>query len=101
MVGGMVCGVVRGPESTLLNVTDKPYSVADYTTIRIIERRRIDSMPVKIAVGDSVWWEGGNVMWTPAPRPSPRIPGEQGETWDVILPRANIRDGRYVPAPTY
>jgi hypothetical protein len=86
MVGGKVVGIARGPESTLLHVEDTPYTRPEYLSIRVIERRRDNGQPVTIHVEDSVWWQAGWAMWTPATQKG-RPVGECGKTWDIMLPR--------------
>lgn len=65
MVGGKVIGIARGKESTLLNVQDDRRP-GDTCAVRCEERRTDTGDRVEIAVGDSVWWQCGQVLWTPA-----------------------------------
>lgn len=77
MIGGTVIGVIRGLENTLLNVQDK----GDQCSVRCVERRNDNGKPVAVAIGDSVWWQAGDVMWTPAS--SAR--GECGIDFDIHI----------------
>lgn len=63
MVGGEVIGIARSAESTLLNVIDQDYGTT--CAIRIIERRRDSGAPITIGLGDAIWWQGQDAMWTP------------------------------------
>lgn len=64
MVGGKVIGTVRGDADTLLNVEDNRASGGgkhyDVCAVRCVELE-----DEKVAVGDSVGWQAGNVYWTP------------------------------------
>ena len=75
MVGGKVIGIVRRRDTTTLNVEDDN---GDTCTVRchdeIIPGARGDAfcfwvgVRVQIQLGDSVWWQGGCVYWTPRDR---------------------------------
>jgi hypothetical protein len=88
MVGGDVIGIVRTHDSTLLNVRDRTYG--DTCAVRCVERRRETGEPVAIEVGDKVWWQGQDVMWTSQRfRGSVSGPG-CGITWDIHLPKVGF-----------
>lgn len=89
MVGGTVIGLARGPESTLVHVEERHYRIPDRCSIRVVERRRDNGEAVEIGIGDSIWWQGRDAMWTPkAVRESGIDTGVGcGRTWDIILPR--------------
>jgi hypothetical protein len=88
MVGGTVIGLARGPEDTLVHVEERgPYRRKDTSSIRVIERRRDDGSPVEIGVGDSIWWQGRDAMWTPKEARSQSADSGDGRTWDIRLPR--------------
>jgi hypothetical protein len=89
MVGGKVIGLVRKPgEPTLVNVQDTRSN--DTAGVHVHERRADDGEPVEIRLGDSLWWQGREAMWTPGSTPRPRAGGRAegcGLTWDIHLPR--------------
>jgi hypothetical protein len=82
LVGGTVVGLARNAKYTLVNVNDKKYS-DDHCAIRVIEKRKKDGAPVKINIGDSIWWQSGLAMWTP--KGAKTVGAGQGETWDIVL----------------
>ena len=90
MVGGKVIGITRAADRTHVNVQDRNYR--DTCCIYIEEKRRSDDTPVQIEVGDSLWWQGRDAMWTPAAN---RVSCEAGEKlghkcgvhYDIRLPR--------------
>jgi hypothetical protein len=90
MVGGIVIGLARGPEDTLVHCQDtgRGYS-NDRLSIRVIERRRDNGEPVEIGVGDSIWWQGRDAMWTPKAVKDAGIDPGVGcaKDWDIALPR--------------
>ena len=63
MVGGKVIGLSRRGETVLLNVKDHKYR--DECAVRCKEVRTDTGKRVRIAVGDEVWWQCGQVLWTP------------------------------------
>ena len=85
MVGGDVIGIVRTAEHTLLNVRDRTYG--DQCAVRCRERRRDDNTPVHIEVGDKVWWQGIDVMWTPQTFTGAASGPGCGRLWDIHLPK--------------
>jgi hypothetical protein len=89
MVGGIVAGIARGEQDTLLNIEDKVYSVPDVCAVRVIERRIDNSQSIEIGIGDSIWWQSGRCYWTPKATKDAGIdPGvDCGKTWDIALPK--------------
>lgn len=90
MVGGIVIGLSRGPESTLVNVKDakSENSSGDECAVRCIEKRLSDGSPVQIQVGDSIWWQSGKCMWTPKANRKPAGSGQKcGKDFDIMLPK--------------
>lgn len=65
MVGGVVIGVARGKENTLVHVQGTGSEKNDTCSVRCVERRIADGSPVAIRPGDKIWWQCGEVMWTP------------------------------------
>lgn len=82
MVGGKVIGLARGRENTLVHVEDG----RDTLSVRLVERKISDGTPVAVGVGDSVWWQCGKVMWTPASLKNLPV-DECGVSWDIHLPK--------------
>ncbi len=90
MVGGIVIGLARGADSTLVHVKDAKSvnSSGDECSVRVIERRCSDDSPVAIAVGDSLWWQCGRAMWTPkAVRDEGWRKHKCGVEYDIALPK--------------
>jgi hypothetical protein len=90
MVGGIVIGIARSKESTLLHVQDNlSPGGADRCSIRVIERRIDRDRPVSIGLGDSIWWQAGQAMWTPKFVVEEGIDTGRdcGNTWDICLPK--------------
>lgn len=91
MVGGKVIGIARPKASdsargTLLQVQDTRYK-RDTCAVRVIERRIDNGDTVEINLGDQVWWQCGEVMWTPD-SVRPHNPGQGcGSKWDIRLPK--------------
>jgi hypothetical protein len=76
MVGGKVIGTTRkGDGTTLLNVADG----FDECAVRVGGARHRE-----IRVGDEVWWQCRQVMWTPA---ATRRGKRQGVDFDIVLPK--------------
>lgn len=97
MVGGTVIGIARpvGPEAeegTLLHVRDTTYK-NDTCCVRVVERRKDNGESIEIGIGDSVWWQCGEVMWTPL-SVRPHNPGQGcGSKWDIRLPKVGYSHG--------
>ena len=90
MVGGSVIGIARGSETTLLHVQDSRQGgkVKDECSVRCIERRISDGVPIRIDLGDSVWWQSGRVMWTPKENRKPEGSGQRcGADFDIQIPK--------------
>jgi len=85
MVGGDVIGIVRNGENTLLNVQDRTYG--DCCAVRCLEQRRDTGQVVHIQVGDKVWWQGEDVMWTPQSFTGSASGPGCGSFWDIHLPK--------------
>lgn len=62
MVGGTVVGVSVINGEALLNVLDE--KTGDECAVRC-ESRMVTGDEVRIEPGDKVWWQCGNVYWTP------------------------------------
>lgn len=84
MVGGVIIGFVRHPDNTLVHVQDPTYG--DKCSLRIQEQRRDDGSPVDIKIGDKLWWQRLDAMWTPGWCKVARG-GGCGTDWDIRLPR--------------
>lgn len=85
MVGGIIVGFARNGENTLVNVRDKTYG--DTCALRIVEKRRDTSESIAIQVGDALWWQGDDALWTPFTMLG-SDPGKGcGVTYDIRLPR--------------
>ena len=88
MLGGTVIGIVRTAESTLLNVENDHYP-GETLAIRVLERRRDTNEPISIGLGDAIWWQGQDAMWTPKALRgvAATVDTGCGLTWDIHLPR--------------
>ena len=80
MVGGTVIGIARKANYTLLHVEKGKESCA----VKVVERRKSDNSVVDIQLGDSVWWQGDNVMWSPKTIFG-HGPGGCGTEWDIKI----------------
>jgi len=96
MVGGRVievCAVKEFPGRLFVDVCDRPYSRLETCTI-YVERNETSE---RIQVGDSIWWQGRNAMWTP--QDSQRL--RAGVDHDIVIPRigySGVRHPRDWPA---
>ena len=88
MVGGKIVGLIRRPAGpTTVNVQDTRYSGRDFRAIDLREVRKDNGMPVELSLGDSIWWQGGDAMWTPGPMGRPLPADRCSKDWDIHLPR--------------
>jgi len=89
MVGGKVIGMARGREDTLIHVQDNyPPNIPDTCSLRVMERRKDTGESVTIQIGDSIWWQCGEVMWTTAGTRTPWLyGGKSGIAYDIRLPK--------------
>lgn len=85
MVGGDVIGIVRRDGTTLLNVRDRTYG--DLCAVRCKEVRRATGEDVHIRLGDKVWWQGEDVMWTPQTFTGSASGPGCGTQWDIHIPK--------------
>jgi hypothetical protein len=85
MVGGIIIGFARGKDSTLVNVCDKTYG--DTCAVRIVEERRDSGERIEIRIGDMLWWQGSDAMWTPQHVMNTSVHIGCGRTWDIHLPK--------------
>lgn len=88
MVGGIVVGLARKADRTILNVQDER-AAADYCCQDVIEVRRDTGEPVAIGLGDSIWWQSRDAMWTPKGSARERC----GVDFDIRLPRVGYSYG--------
>lgn len=64
--GGTVAGILRKPyHITRLVVRGTGGDSSKYLTVYCTERLRASGQPVRIQIGDSVWWQGEWIMWSP------------------------------------
>ena len=84
MVGGVIIGFVRHATHTLVHVQDPTYG--DTCSLQIQEQRRDDGSTVAINIGDMLWWQGLDAMWTPGWCKVASGRG-CGTEWDIHLPR--------------
>lgn len=77
MVGGKVVGIARRAGSTLVHVRETRGGGRSECSIRVEEKRRSNGHPVSIGLGDTIWWQGRDAMWTP----------KNGREEDVHIPR--------------
>jgi hypothetical protein len=78
MVGGTIVEVLFEKDRIFLNVQDKTYP-KDRCGIYVVR----DSDTERIETGDSVWWQGNKVFWTP----TATLPGS--DVVDYPLDRAS------------
>jgi hypothetical protein len=90
MVGGVVIGVARGPEDTLVHVQERTGRRPDSCSIRVVEKRRDNGEPIAIEVGDSIWWQGGDAMWTPKAVAQSGDDRGGGVRYDIRIPRVGF-----------
>lgn len=82
MVGGKVIGLVRKPGGvTMLHVLDTRST--DQVCVDVREERVGSGDSIEIAIGDSVWWQGDMVLWTPSYSAERRC----GDDFDIPLPK--------------
>ena len=81
MIGGKVIGVVRSKDNTLLHVQGTGGESRDCLSVRCIERRKDNGSHVAVGIGDSVWWQGDSVLWTPS------VSARCGVDFDIHLPK--------------
>ena len=86
MVGGIVIGLSRGPETTLVNVQERK-GRNDVCAVRVIEKRVDSGEKIEIQVGDSIWWQCGHCMWTPKARAGQDDGKGCGKDWDIRIPK--------------
>jgi len=89
MVGGIVIGLARSTDDTLVYVHDTGRGYGDHCSIRVVERRKDNGEPVEIGIGDSIWWQSRDAMWTPKAVKDAGIDPGVGcsKDWDIHLPR--------------
>jgi hypothetical protein len=90
MVGGVVIGLSRRSDRTLVHVADCPHYPKhgrgdscprpDTCSVVTDERRQDTGERVEIQIGDSFWWQSGSCMWTPAANR-----GADGAEYDIRL----------------
>lgn len=92
MLGGTVIGIARGSEGhTLLHVRGTGSDRHESCAVRCVERRLDGGGAVEIKLGDSVWWQGKTLLWTPA---GVRAAGAGcGLSWDVRLRKVGFLHG--------
>lgn len=74
MVGGVVIGLSRRKDLTHVHVADCPHypkhpgeCPQPDTCCVYVEEVRVDTgEKIEIGLNDSLWWQGGFCMWTPA-----------------------------------
>ena len=85
MVGGKIIGLARKKDETLVHVQDTRYSRNDMCSIRVVERRLDNGKPVELKVGDSIWWQSGEAMWTSQDQKRPLPSDRCAKDWDIHL----------------
>jgi hypothetical protein len=89
MVGGIVIGIARTNRDTFLHIQGM-YNGHDEYSVRIVEKRKSDGQSVVIKLGDEIWWQSHDAMWTPATS-DPHHHTDRGKTWDIVLTRVASR----------
>ena len=90
MVGGIVIGIARGADETLLHVQGTGGEHNDTKSTRVVERRKLGGEPVVIEIGDSVWWQDRTLYWTPAAEIGGSRETLGGVKYDVALERVGF-----------
>lgn len=80
MIGGTVCEIIDLPEKGMvwINVRDRRDECAIYV--------KRDARALSVAEGDSLWWQSGWGLWTPAGMPK-AAPKKSGVDYDIRLER--------------
>lgn len=86
MQGGIIVGLVRRADHTLINVEGTGNHAGKFASRRVVEVDAKTGEPVEIGLDDEVWWYQNNVVWTPADCMD-RSPRAQGRAWDIRLTR--------------
>lgn len=94
MIGGVVIEVAEimgEPDILYVEVASREYPTGPTETKAIYVE--LTGLSRKIEFGDALWWQAGNVMWTPA-RPSKRrksqVRGKCGVDYDIQIKRASF-----------
>jgi hypothetical protein len=59
MVGGRIVSIQPEPDHIRIIVAQKPYGRHEFMGVNVAKTGH----PLKF--GDSLWWQGGDCMWTP------------------------------------
>lgn len=88
MIGGTVTETIHLPDRIWVNTVDDDEKRNDHCAIYVERNDKSE----RIKPGDSVWWQGGNAMWTPyanrgcnRPQGAPEQRG--GVDYDIRIPR--------------
>lgn len=88
MVGGRIIGLARKPDGvTMLHI--RANRCTDQCCIDCREIRLRDGSRIVITIGDHVWWQCGQVMWTPHGSSRQRC----GVDFDICLPKVGYSYG--------
>lgn len=77
MVGGVVIEVIDEQEKLWINAQERQSSD---TCAIYVEKNEVSQ---QIKVGDFIWWQGGEAMWTPDDVDG----GKCGVDYDIQIPR--------------
>ena len=84
MVGGRVIETIVLPEKVWVNVRDGEPRKSKNNECAIYVEKNAKSHC--ISEGDSLWWQGGFAMWTPAHKRDQKG-GKCGVDYDIEIPR--------------
>lgn len=82
MVGGIVIEVVTIlDDKVYINCRDKQYKQSCGIYVEKNENSE------KVEIGDTVWWQSGYAMWTPANHKNVCVGGRSGIDYDIKIPK--------------
>lgn len=84
MIGGKIIGITRRVDG-VTRLTIEGTREKGECSILVMEHRLFNGSSVVLALGDHIWWEGKQAMWTPQAFFNHGNDG-CGRDWDVCIP---------------